>query len=174
MATRLRTVPSTTTVKAGNPNTAHRIGTSRLVISVALTRAPGSPRFSAVGLLTAPRSDPTPSCAKTRPIGLCGGAAEVLQCAADARVAPRRVLVRQARDERGEVWPGARSTSAALRRAVVFVATSRGYQRKIVSGVTMPATSATRRRPMASPLTVRQADPLIVGEPESPRFELLA
>ena len=46
---------------------------------------------------------------------------EVLQPAADTRVAPRRVLVRQACDERGEVRLGARATRAALLRAVVLL-----------------------------------------------------
>ena len=47
--------------------------------------------------------------------------AEVLQPAADARVAPGRILVRHADDERGDVRLGARATGASRLRTVVLL-----------------------------------------------------
>ena len=47
--------------------------------------------------------------------------AEALQPTADARVAPGRILVRHAHDERGDVWHGTRATGASLGRAIVFL-----------------------------------------------------
>ncbi len=61
---------------------------------------------------------------------------EVRQRAADARIAPRRVLVRQACDERGEVGRGAWPARSALIRAIVF----------LVDQQTVPAQNRIRRR----------------------------
>ena len=47
--------------------------------------------------------------------------AEVLQPAADARVAPGRILVRHAHDERGDVRLGGRATGAPRLRTVVLL-----------------------------------------------------
>jgi len=48
-----------------------------------------------------------------------------------------------------------------------FFATSVRYQRRIVSGVTMPARPASRRRPSTVPFTARRR--LVVGEAQPPR-----
>ena len=82
--------------------------------------------------------------------------AELLQAAADAGVTPGRILVRHADDERGEVRRGARPTGRRAFEPSYFVATSRRYQRRIVSGVTMPATSARPRRPRAWPFRAKR------------------
>ena len=76
---------------------------------------------------------------------------EVVEPTADARLAPRRVLGRQACDERGEIRLGARPTRPALRRAVVILRDQQAVPAQIVSSVTMPATSPRRRRPRTLP-----------------------
>jgi hypothetical protein len=47
--------------------------------------------------------------------------AEALQLPADSRVAPGRILVRHADDQRGDVWLGRGATGASLIRPVVFL-----------------------------------------------------
>src|SRR5262245_57261848 len=82
--------------------------------------------------------------------------AEALQPAPDSRVAPGRVLVRQAGHQRDDVRLGAGATGTRVFEPAYFLATSRRYQRRIVSGVTMPAMSPRRRRPSALPYTARR------------------
>jgi len=57
--------------------------------------------------------------------------AEVLQPAADAGVAPRRILLRHANDERGDVRLGGRATQPPRLRTVVLLGDESLYQRTI-------------------------------------------
>src|SRR5262249_8593543 len=82
--------------------------------------------------------------------------AEALQRTTDSRVAPSRVLVRHADHEGGDLRLDAGRPGTRLFEPAYFLATSRRYQRRIVSGVTMPAMSPRRRRPSAFPFTARR------------------
>ena len=66
--------------------------------------------------------------------------AEVGECAADPRVAPRRILPRHPYDEFGHRLGVIGRPRRRRALPSYFWAISRRYQRRIVSGVTMPAT----------------------------------
>ena len=81
--------------------------------------------------------------------------AKVLQGALNARVAPRRILRRHPDNQCSKVRLQARRAASPARH-VHLRATSWRCQRKIVSGVTSVATSASTRRPSRCPSSARR------------------
>ncbi len=71
----------------------------------------------------------------------------VRERAADPRVAPPRIVDRHPDHEFGDVLSGHWSTRRRRALPSYFLAISLRYQRRIVSGVTMPATCVKTRRP---------------------------
>ena len=110
---------------------------------------------------------------------------EMLQRAADPRVAPRRILVRHADHERSEVWLRARSTRAARTRSIVLLGDEQAVpaQDRIgrddagdvgeapsADGVAFDGQAASLVIGEVNPAgTVRRAeDPVLLGSPSKP------